>query len=226
MSPRAILFDLDNTLTPRPASIARFAEIFASDFAALLEPMSLEELLASLIEHDHGGYNPRRAQDLHGALPWRDAPPAAELAEHWKRRFPDAVVAMPGLEEVLSELAADGWLQGIVTNGPVTGQNAKIDRLGVRRFMQTVVTSEGAGCKKPEARIFELACEELGVRPSECWFVGDHPLNDVLGAADVGMTAVWITDPVGGHPWPEGQAAPAHRIESLRELPGLVSEVA
>ena len=55
MSPRAVLFDLDNTLTPRRESVARFAEIFASDFERRLEPMPLEQLAASLIEHDHGG---------------------------------------------------------------------------------------------------------------------------------------------------------------------------
>ncbi len=88
--------------------------------------------------------------------------------------------------------------------------------------MQNVITSEWAGCQKPDARIFQLACTELDVRASDCWFVGDHPVNDVLGAARFGMTAVWITSEVGGHPWPEGEDPPAHRIESLLELPGLL----
>ncbi len=155
----------------------RFAEAFATHYGDRLEPQSLEELEAVLLEADGGGYNRRRGEDLRGLLPWRDPPSAAQLDAHWLSRFPHSVVPMPGLEEVLEELTSDGWLLGIVTNGGVTGQNAKIDRLKLRRFMGTVIVSEAVGCKKPDPRIFELACDELGVRAEACWFVGDHAVN-------------------------------------------------
>ena len=201
----------------------RFAEVFAAHYGDRLEPQSLQELESVLVEADGGGYNPRRGEDLRELLPWREAPSAAELEAHWLRRFPHSVVPMPGLEEVLEELTSDGWLLGIVTNGGVTGQNAKIDRLKLRRFMGTVIVSEAVGCKKPDPRIFELACDELGVRADDCWFVGDHAVNDVVGAARFGMRAVWITYESGGPPWPEAEAPPAHRVESLLELPGILS---
>jgi putative hydrolase of the HAD superfamily len=220
---RAALFDLDGTLTPRRSSVRKFAEVFAADFAERLEPVETEALADSLVRIDQHGYNPRRALDLLEALTWREAPTPEELEDHWQARFPQAVMPQPGMHEALDALAARGLSLGLITNGGVDGQYAKIDRLGLRDRMQTIVISDAVGCKKPEPRIFELACEELSVDASECWFVGDHPENDVLGATRAGMTAVWIQTPGDGRIWPQGVPAPAHCVETLVEVEALIA---
>lgn len=216
---RAVLFDLDDTLTLRRACVTSFASIFASEFEARLERIAIEQLIPLLIEIDQGGYNPRRGEELRERLAWRDAPSAALLEEHWLRRFPDAVVPGPGLYAVLGALAEAGLRLGVVTNGGARSQNRKIDRLGLRERLQAVIVSEAVGCKKPDPKIFEIACRELGgLAAGDCWFVGDHPENDVRGAAAFGMTAVWITHGVDGHAWPADAPKPAHRISALSEL--------
>jgi putative hydrolase of the HAD superfamily len=53
--------------------------------------------------------------------------------------------------------------------------------------------SEAVGVKKPDARIFAQALAAVGCRASQAWFVGDHPVNDVLGAAAVGLRPIWLT---------------------------------
>jgi putative hydrolase of the HAD superfamily len=112
-----------------------------------------------------------------------------------------------------------------VTNGGVVGQKRKIDRLGLGHFVQSLIISDAVDCKKPDAQIFELACRDLAVTPSKCWFIGDHPLNDVAGAMRVGMTGVWIHDHESGHDWPEDLPPPDHEIDSLPALTQLISEV-
>lgn len=225
--PAAVLFDLDNTLTPRRACVLAFARVFAEDFAAALEPVAASELEALFLEVDRGGYNPRRAAELRERLAWRSAPTATptadELEDHWQRRFAEAVVERPGATELLDALSAQGHRLGIVTNGGVGPQNCKIDRLGLRERVQSVVVSEAVGCKKPDPKIFEVACRELGAAAGDCWFVGDHPENDVLGAMRFGMTGVWIRDDETGHDWPAGAPAPHHEIAELLELRGLVA---
>jgi hypothetical protein len=47
--------------------------------------------------------------------------------------------------------------------------------------------------QKPDPRIFAHALAQIGCRASDTWFVGDHPVNDVLGAAAVGLRAIWLT---------------------------------
>ena len=219
MSRPAVLFDLDNTLTPRRSCVLSFANVIADDYAGRLAETDLAVLGRVLLEVDRGGYNPGRAEELRERLAWTgERPAAAELEEHWQRRFADAVVPRPGMEELLDGLVAAGVRLGIVTNGGVYGQNRKIDVLGLRDRVQTVIVSDAVGCKKPDPCIYELACEALGVAAGDCWFVGDHPENDVLGAMRFGMTGVWIRDAETGHDWPEGEPPPDHEIETLLEL--------
>ena len=115
-----------------------------------------------------------------------------------------------------------GFRLGVVTNGGIDGQNRKIDRLGLRGRLAAVIVSEAVGCAKPDAKIFEIACRAIGVAARDCWFVGDHPENDVLGAERAGLTAVWFSGEAGSHAWPGSAPEPARRISALALLPGLI----
>ncbi len=48
------------------------------------------------------------------------------------------------------------------------------------------------GVAKPDARIFEVACSEFGVRPEQAVYVGDRLRTDAIGAARAGLTGVWL----------------------------------
>ena len=120
--------------------------------------------------------------------------------------------------EVLTTLKSNGFRIGVVTNGEDYGQNRKVDYLGLRNYVDSIVISGAVGCKKPDPAIFDHACRELEVEASQCWFVGDHPMKDVVAARQVGMRAVWIRDDHTYHEWPEGEAKPSYEIETLPEL--------
>jgi len=64
--------------------------------------------------------------------------------------------------------------------------------MGIAPLLDTIVSSAEVGLHKPDPRIFELACQRLGVRPDECAHVGDHQYADVLGARSVGMLPILI----------------------------------
>lgn len=70
--------------------------------------------------------------------------------------------------------------------------------------------------KKPDPKIFTMAIEVLGVSPEQCIYVGDHPVNDIQGAANIGMGAIWLKV---NQPWKEGLTAkPLFVIQQLDEL--------
>ena len=215
---RAVLFDLDDTLTPRRETLLAFAGVFASDFAEQLNPIELDELTRQLIEIDRSGYNPRRADDLRELLAWREAPTSEFLEKHWHRRFSELVVPRLGMFEVLETLKSNGLKIGVITNGEGYGQNRKLDYLGLRPHVDSIMISGVVGFEKPDPAIFDSACRELEVEASQCWFVGDHPVKDVVAARQVGMRAVWIRDDHTSHQWPEGEAKPSYEIETLPEL--------
>jgi putative hydrolase of the HAD superfamily len=128
-------------------------------------------------------------------------------------------VARTGLAATLSTLHAQGIRLGIVTNGEVQFQEPKIERLAITHYLSTVVISEAVQVQKPDPRIFAHALAQIGCRASETWFVGDHPVNDVLGAAAVGLRAIWLT---GVCPWPPDCPESQWQIATLGDIVELV----
>jgi putative hydrolase of the HAD superfamily len=213
---RAVLFDLDDTLTDRRTSIVRYARRFEGDFREDLAAGGAAGLEALLHEADGRGYAPPAQvfSALLRELPWRRAPAASRLADHWEASFPTDTAGREGLLSTLEALRARGFVLGVVTNGREKLQQPKIDALGIRPLLSALVVSEAAGFEKPDARIFERCLDELGP-VSSAWFVGDHPRNDILGAEAAGLPAIWLR---GVHPWPASVPPPRHAVDSLSDV--------
>ena len=221
MKPRCILFDLDNTLVDRPASLTKYAEEFEKAFSGRLGDISIEKLDQIIQKNDGGGYIPkdRMFPNLATVLPWSSAPTTEELSEHWFSVYPAVTVGMPGHREILESVRSCGIKTGLLTNGRTKTQNTKVDLLGLRPLLDCIVISEATGYKKPAPEIFFIAMSEAGTQPEETWFVGDHPINDVKGANQVGLTGVWMT---GSHPWPSDEPPPNYEIDALDQLSLLI----
>ncbi|MCJ8010800.1 HAD family hydrolase [Paenibacillus sp. KQZ6P-2] len=107
------------------------------------------------------------------------------------------------------ELDQDGYKDTLIQHG-------KINQLGIRDDFDLIIVSEEAGIKKPDPGIFNMALEKLQLEPKECIFVGDHPVNDIEGAAKAGMETIWIQV---NQPWrDEITAKPLHSIRKVGEL--------
>src|SRR5262249_40210220 len=108
--------------------------------------------------------------------------------------------ADPGVPEALAELRRRGIGTAIVSNcteevALVWGESPFAGLVDVPIFSAT------AGCLKPEPEIYELACSRLGVRPVDCFFVGDGANDELAGARRVGMEPVLIHPPGGAPLW-------------------------
>jgi putative hydrolase of the HAD superfamily len=234
--PDAVLFDLDETLTDRFASLRRFVAVFAAAYRGRLAPVEVAELERLVVAADRsgGGRQAPPGPDRHDlvvaealmigarrlrALPWRDAPSADELSAYWTAVFPGCAAPAEGVHGTLTALRRRGVRTGIVTNGVVARQAPKVAVLGLDALVDVVVISEAVGVSKPDRRIFDHALAALGARPATTWFVGDNPVTDVLGAQQAGMTPVWFRRGA----WPAGHAEPELQIETLGELLPLIA---
>ena len=61
-------------------------------------------------------------------------------------------------------------------------------------LFDVVVESSVVGCRKPEQRFYEIACERLGVQATECVFLDDLGVN-LKPARAMGMTTIKVADP-------------------------------
>jgi putative hydrolase of the HAD superfamily len=222
MNPRAILFDLDDTLNDRQATLKIFVEHFLQEFASKLAPVSFDHLLLEYQHVDAGGYRPRDQvhEILTESLPWLEPIKPLTLVTFWYGLFPKLSVSMPHARETLIALQSRGIKLGLATNGKSKIQNRKVDTLELREFLDLILVSEDVGIKKPDPRIFKIALEHLQLEASEVWMVGDHPVNDVLGARGASLTGVWLKNV--SHVWPNGVER-GLEIESLPELLELLS---
>jgi len=117
----------------------------------------------------------------------------------------------------LDALAGE-WFFAIVTNGASCLQREKLAGSGLADRFGVVVASGDLGIGKPEREIYDRALALLGVDRSNAVMVGDSHTNDVAGAREAGLAAVWLDrDAKGGR---EEQA-----IASLAALPALLADL-
>ncbi|WP_157729739.1 HAD family hydrolase [Bacterioplanes sanyensis] len=225
---KAVFFDLDNTLVDRSASIERFAAAFVGHYQSRLQH-SKAKPIASLIKHiDNGGYLPagspyKKVYEAIGSelalqLDWIEPVSADELTAFWRGEFPKNTVEMEGAQRLLQQLHNDRYYLGIISNGAHDSRQATVNNTSFQPLIRELVSSGGFGCSKPDARIFLAAIAAAGLQPSQCMYVGDHPVNDIQGALAVGMQATWLQ---GYHPASES-AAEVNTIKHLSELVGFL----
>jgi putative hydrolase of the HAD superfamily len=86
----------------------------------------------------------------------------------------------------LRSARAQGIRTGLISNSMGAG---RYDRSTFPELFDGVVISGDEGMHKPQAEIYELGCERVGLAPADCVFVDDLREN-CEGAEAVGMTAV------------------------------------
>ena len=77
---------------------------------------------------------------------------------------------------------------------PIDSQPFCVAVLEVVGLFDEVIQSSVEGCRKPEPRIYEIACERLGVEPAACVFLDDLGIN-LKPARAMGMTTIKVVDP-------------------------------
>lgn len=230
IEPKAVLFDLDETLMARGQAMRLFAERLRADYGAAFAVKEPDAVIRIVLAADGGGYRPKQEmyEEIVPFLGWKGAPEWPEFREYYRRIYPACAVPEEGMSEILRYFQKAGLKLGLLTNGESRVQYAKIDLLGLREAFDRITVSEEAGCKKPDPRIFAMTLEPLGVRAEEAWYVGDHPHNDIFGAKAAGLTAVWKR---GSQPWddalpvqPDAVITRLQELETLYELNTFASQ--
>ena len=196
---KGILFDLDETLIDRRGSLDRYARELRIDLAGRFDE---EAFVAEFHRLDGAGKVPRPEFFAAVARELFDRVNPVAVERHFQTRAWRAPLLHVGMADVVREVRARGWRSGIVTNGSVALQSAKIDNSGLRSDVDGVLISEAFGVKKPHPTIFASLIDALDIEPAQSWFVGDDPIADIVGAKRVGLRACWIERYA---PWPHDQ---------------------
>lgn len=200
---KSILFDLDNTLLDRASSLIGFCHWQATSSLGI---DNSEKFVGRFVELDSNGSVWK--DQVYQCLKDEFFIPQSvdELVDEYLNHFRNFCTERPGASDAVRQLGREGYKIGLISNGKSPLQEENLSALGIADFFDSIIVSEAVGCRKPEPAIFELACKELSVSPEKCIFVGDSPIADILGAANVGMYTVFIPSDLHGAKCSEADA--------------------
>ncbi|HEV2169730.1 MAG TPA: HAD family hydrolase, partial [Candidatus Binatus sp.] len=146
---------------------------------------------------------------------------AGPLAENLRRihmaRVREVTKAPAARIDAMKKIAEHHRL-GLISNFDDSETGHLIMRdTGIRQLFTAVIISADTGYRKPNPLIFRKILEMMRLEPVDILFVGDTPIDDVLGSKGVGMHSAWIR--TRGRELPEGVPAPDITISDLAELP-------
>ena len=210
--PRAILFDLDDTIVSAYARPELAWLAVTSELADQLGPLTPEEATKAVADYamefwSDADRHKENRQDLGaarrkivaGALARLSAegrqPFAADIAVRLADRYTDyrndQMSLFEGAHETLDTLKSHGVLLGLVTNGAAADQRAKVARFDLARRFDHIQIEGEHGFGKPEERAYRHALEALRVAPHETWMVGDNLEWEVAAPQRLGIFSIW-----------------------------------
>jgi putative hydrolase of the HAD superfamily len=112
---------------------------------------------------------------------------------HFRQKFWGALRPNDEMIALMHELKASGLKMAMLTNNVREWEPLWRSMLPVDEIFEEIVDSAFVGCRKPEARIYELTLERVGLPAEGCLFIDDLQPN-VEGAEAAGMSAVRFRD--------------------------------
>ena len=207
MLPRAVFFDMDDTLLNTSGGVDASWGAVCEEFSPALgcDPVTLRATIKAEMQRF-----------------WSDE---AAVEREWRTRLEEARVHVIGLAltregldverapnlsrryweenssrmrlfddaiQTLTSLREGGFQIGLITNGPASMQRWKIGQFALESYFDVLVIEGEFGHGKPSPKVFEYALGAVGVDPHQAWHVGDNLYADIGGAQSVGIHAAWI----------------------------------
>jgi putative hydrolase of the HAD superfamily len=218
---RAVIFDLDNTLTDfmrvKESAIEAAADAMLD---AGLDPRPVPGFEGSPRErvvnrvreiYDREGLEYQKVFNvfLNEELGAVDYKLLAAAIVGYRRARDSALVPYPHVHLTLHQLMRRGLKLAVVSDAPRESAWLRLVYLSLHHLFDEVVTFEDTGVRKPGKAPFLAVLERLEVPAADCLMVGDWPDRDMAGATALGIRTVfahygfsWSKDksPIERHP--------------------------
>lgn len=222
---RAIVFDLDNTLTDfmKMKEAAINAAIDGMIDAGFRLPREqLRERVDAIYREQ--GLEFQRVFDelLQREFGEVDPKILASGIVAYRRARDSELVLYPHAQMTLLELVKRGIRLGVVSDAPRLQVWMRLCTLGLQHLFDAVVTFDDTGERKPAPAPFREVLRRLDVAPADAMMIGDWAERDVVGAKSLGMTTVFARY---GDTFDTKVSGADHDIDDLLELVGIVDGI-
>lgn len=183
-APKAILFDLDGTLVDTAPDLAKATNALRIHHG--LAPLPFEVIRGQV--SNGGSALVTLALEI-DASSQEHALARAFLLDAYEQAVAVHSRVFPPLDRWLKEWHGDQRPWGIVTNKPRRYTLPLLEALSLQPG--ALLCADDLSVKKPAPEPLWEAARRLGVKPAQCWYIGDHT-RDIEAAVAAGMTAVAV----------------------------------
>ena len=233
--PKAILFDLDDTILAFSDSADPCWQRICSKYVSRIHELTADHLFAAIQEsrswywddperHRIGrlDLDQARREIVAGAflrLHIDHSALANEIADAYTSEREETVEPFPGAIDTLHYLKDQGICLALITNGNAEGQRRKVDKFGLVSIFDYILIEGEFGVGKPDERVYLHVLKQLDVDPEDAWMIGDNLEWDVEAPQRVGIFGIWMD--FAGSGLPESPSVrPDRIIRNLSELIG------
>jgi len=191
---RAVIFDLDNTLTDFMRMKEVSIEAAIEDMIDAGLQMTPEVAKAKLFAiYDREGIEDQRVFDKFLLEELGEIDPMIHTAGilGYRRGREYTLVLYPHVKKTLLELAKRGLKLVVLSDAPRYQAWSRLCYLQLQHFFDHVITFEDTHVRKPDPAPFERAIELLRMRFDEVVMVGDWPARDMVGGSRVGIRTIY-----------------------------------
>jgi len=142
---------------------------------------------------------------------------ADKIVDAYSKRHEELICLFPDSINTLEKLKADGIRFVLITNGSSEKQRGKINRFCLSSYFEFCLIEEEVGFGKPDTRVYEIALMKLGLKADEVWMVGDNLKWDIEAPQKVGIFSIWNDYRKKGLP-EDAAIIPDKIIHSISEL--------
>ena len=233
MAVRAVVFDWGGTLTPwhdidLVAQWYAYAETYDPEHAsALAHRLAEAEIARWAVQRDSQGAQSAGALDqifLDEGIAITEARHLRALSCYLDFWDPHTI-ADPQARPLFEVLRERGLRIGVLSNTmwPSTHHREVFERDDLAELIDAAAYTSEMPVAKPHRDAFHAVLDALGVQPVEAAYVGDRLWDDVAGAQQVGMRAIWIPhSDIPSEQVPDDSARPDAVAHQLADIPGIL----
>jgi putative hydrolase of the HAD superfamily len=206
--PKAILFDLDDTIISFEGMASEawiectqyFVQKYQTDFEAkdLFEKINTTRkwFWSDPDRHKNGRMDMIQARRKIVSIALENmgnfsAEQIIDLADRFSKLRKNMICLFPNSICTLNKLKEKDVQLALITNGTSQDQRDKIERFGLTQFFNVCLIEEEVGYGKPDIRIFKRALDDLKLSASDVWMVGDNLIWDVQAPQTIGIYSIW-----------------------------------
>jgi len=187
---KGVIFDLDNTLLDfmKMKEVAVKAAVRGMIEAGL--DINEEKSFADIIAiYEKFGWENQKVFDvfLEQSIGTVDNKFLAAGIVAYRRAREANLLAYPNVNKTLINLTKLGIKLAVVSDAPSREAWMRIYYLNLYHYFDAVITYDDSGERKPSSKPFEMALNQLRLKPENSIMIGDWPERDVVGAKQIGM---------------------------------------